>query len=177
MRFRILHYENIDSTNNLARTLALEGAKEGTVVWADYQSHGRGRFKRRWVSARRKNLLFSLILRPRIRTGSAAILTHLAARAVQDVLVRDFGFRATLKRPNDVLVNKKKIAGILTESSSAGSGIEFMVVGIGLNVNSKRSSIPKAATSILLETGKEESVARILEDLLVSFRERYKMAS
>lgn len=177
MNFRILHYETVDSTNNLARELAAEGAREGTVVLADYQTRGRGRFKRRWVSSRGKNLLCSIILRPHFLASSASIVTHLAAKAVQDVLVNHFKLHAKLKRPNDVLVGEKKIAGILTEASGSGHRLDHLIVGVGLNVNGTKKQIPSRATSILIETSRLADLNEVMNYLLIAFRERYKMVS
>lgn len=175
MRFRILHYETLDSTNNLALHLAREGAHEGTVVAADFQTKGRGRFKRRWISPKGKGLLFSIILRPQLKTSAASILTHLTARSVAEVLKTSFELPVKLKRPNDVLVNGKKIAGILTESSGNHHQLEYVVAGIGLNLNMKPKELLRTATSVYIETkkavkDKEELLAKILS----SFRSKYE---
>ena len=103
---------------------------------------------------------------------SAAMITHLAARAVQDVLKNDFQLPATLKRPNDVLVRHKKIAGILTEASAHHDRVSYVIVGMGLNVNSKAASIPKRATSIACETKKASDIDKVLESVLIHFRKR-----
>lgn len=175
MRFRILHYDTLDSTNALIRALAQEGASEGTVVTAAYQTRGRGRFNRKWISRRGENLLFSILLRPNMKTCSASIVTHLAARSVQEVLIKNFDLPAKLKRPNDVLIHSKKIAGVLTEAITHGHRLEYMIVGIGLNVNSKPAGIPKTATSIRIETQKKARIDRtqILNDILSVFRHHY----
>lgn len=154
MKFRIVHYNALDSTNNLARTLAQEGASEGTVVVTEFQSRGRGQFKRKWISPKSKNLLFSIILRPKFKASQASILTIMAARALVELLKNQYDLAATIKRPNDVLVDRKKIAGILTESSGHGAHIDYVVIGIGLNINSKANKLPKQATS-LIELKKE----------------------
>ncbi|MBI4368434.1 MAG: biotin--[acetyl-CoA-carboxylase] ligase [Candidatus Omnitrophica bacterium] len=174
MQFRILHYDTLNSTNDLALELARAGAREGTVVTAEYQKHGRGRMKRRWTSPRGKGLLFSIILRPQVKTGSAAYLTHVAASAVSEVLKKKFKLKTTLKRPNDVLVKGKKIAGILTESSAYHHRIEYVVLGIGLNVNTERSRMLRSATSIYAET-KRRSFPKdsVLETVLKVFETKY----
>src|SRR3989338_3252756 len=173
MPFRILYYETLDSTNNLAMTFAKEGAEEGTVVVAEYQTKGRGRFNRKWVSPRGKGLLFSVILRPSFPASSASILTHLAAQSVAEVLKMDFNLPAKLKKPNDVLVNGKKIAGILTESSTIRRRIEYVVVGIGLNVSTGRNHF-KGATSVSLETGQKADKNQILDRILAVFWAKYQ---
>ena len=170
MNFRILHYDTVDSTNDLALEFAREGAAEGTVVAADYQTHGRGRFKRRWVSPRGAGLLFSIVLRPTLKTSAAPILTHWAAQSIREILQEKFALPATLKRPNDVLVGGKKIAGILTEARGQGSRVEYVVLGVGLNVNTKRQGLLRTATSIFLETGKKVKKDGLLEDILGIFK-------
>lgn len=175
MAFRIVYYETLDSTNNLALTFAKEGAREGTVIVAEYQTKGRGRFNRKWVSPRGKGLLFSVILRPSLSASSASILTHLAAQSVAEVLETDFNLPAKLKKPNDVLVNGKKIAGILAESSTIQKRIEYVVVGIGLNVSVGRDHF-KGATSISLETGQRADKNQILDRILSVFWAKYREA-
>lgn len=177
MRFRILHYDTVDSTNNLALSFARQGAEEGTVVCADYQTRGRGRFNRRWVSPRGKNLLFSIILRPQMASSEAPILTQWAAQSVTEVLEENFKLPAKLKRPNDVLVKGKKIAGILTESSAYHQCLEHVVIGFGLNVNAGSTKLPKTATSICLETGREGEKDKILLEILETFKSKYRAIS
>lgn len=177
MRFRILHYRTLDSTNDLALEFAREGAREGTVVYAEYQKRGRGRFKRRWLSPRGTGLLFSIILRPKMKMSSASIITHWAAQSVAEVLRKRFNLPAQLKRPNDILVGGKKIAGILTESSGTGQKLEHVVVGIGVNVNTTRAKLLKSATSINLEFGKKVVNDEVLLDILSAFRAKYTVHS
>lgn len=173
MQYRILHYETVDSTNNLCQTLAKDGASEGLVVRADYQTSGRGRLKRKWVSSRGKDLLFSILLRPKWKTSKTPILTMVTAEALVELL-GEFHVKSKIKRPNDVLVNGKKIAGILSESSGAGERVDYVMVGIGLNVNSRDREIPKEATSIFIETGKTTDCEQLLEKFLAIFEKRYE---
>ena len=177
MAFRILYYDTLDSTNNLALAFAKEGAEEGTVIVADYQTKGRGRFNRKWISPRGKGLLFSMILRPPLSASSVPILTHLAAKSVAEVLEEDFNLPAKLKKPNDVLVNGRKIAGILTESSTVKSQIEHVVLGIGLNVNAARPRLLKTATSIAIEAGQKADKNAILDRILATFWVKYEDAA
>jgi BirA family transcriptional regulator, biotin operon repressor / biotin---[acetyl-CoA-carboxylase] ligase len=174
MAFRILYYETLDSTNNLALQFAKEGAVEATVIVAEHQSKGRGRFERKWTSPRGKGLLFSIILRPQVSASSASILTHLAAQSVADVLHADFDLPAKLKKPNDVLVGGKKIAGILTESSTLKGQIEHVVVGIGLNVNTGKGQLLKTATSIAIESGQKGDINTLLNRILTVFLDKYE---
>ncbi|MBI4372453.1 MAG: biotin--[acetyl-CoA-carboxylase] ligase [Candidatus Omnitrophica bacterium] len=173
MDFRILRYDTLDSTNNLALEFARQGASEGTVVVAEYQTNGRGRFERRWLSPRGNGLLFSVLLRPKIKTSSASMITHWAAQAVAEALKKRFGLSPKLKRPNDVLVGGRKIAGILTESSGIGQNLEYVVVGIGVNINTGREKLLKTATSVYLEVGKKVHKDDIMMDILSVFRIKY----
>ncbi len=167
MKFRILHYPVLDSSNNLAKEFAARGAGEGTVVFSDYQTKGRGQFKRKWVSPRAKDLLFSLITRPaHLKAGEASLVTQLAAMSVRDVLMSVFKIEAKIKKPNDLLVNGKKICGILVESSTSGKTVEYMVIGIGLNVNSKQRELVRGATSIFEVVGIKADRRELLEHIL-----------
>ncbi len=174
MNFRILHYDTLDSTNNLAISFAKEKAAEGTVVVSEFQTKGRGRFNRSWQSARGKDLLFSLILRPELKAQEAPILTHLAAQSVLEILASEFKLPAKLKKPNDVLIRNKKICGILTESSAIKQKLEYVVVGIGLNVNSERKNLIDSATSIYIETKKKVQKEPLLIGILECFKQRYE---
>ena len=173
MNWRILHYEKLDSTNNLALSFAKEGAEEGTVVVAEFQTKGRGRFERTWISSRGRGLLFSILLRPNMEINAAPILTQVAAQTVVEVLAGKFKLSAKIKRPNDVLVSGKKIAGILTEASGTGNKLEYVVVGIGLNVTTPQKELLHSATSIFVETKQKPAKDKILLDLLGVFKQKY----
>ena len=174
MTFRILHYKTLDSTNNLAIQFARAGAAEGTVVSSEFQTKGRGRLDRSWISPRGKGLLFSVILRPKFKAQAAPILTQLTAEAVRDALVSNFKILAKLKKPNDVLVDGKKICGILTESSATKQKLDYVVVGIGLNVNSAQKELIHTATSIFTETKKKVEKEPLLLDILGRLNEKYE---
>ena len=174
MNFRIGYYDQLDSTNDLARSLAIQGATEGLVIVTDFQKKGRGQFDRKWVSPRAKNLLFSILLRPDMKASEASILTILAARAMVEMLKTNYGLPATIKKPNDVLVGKRKIAGILTESAARASQMEYVVLGVGLNVNATRSQLPKIATSMMIEKRETFDRNTILNQYLSYFSKYYK---
>ncbi len=174
MNFRILHYDTLDSTNNLAISFARDGASEGTVVTADFQTKGRGRFERTWLSPKGKGLLFSIILRPKLKVSEAPILTHLAAQSVSEILASNFDLPAKLKKPNDVLVRGRKICGILTESSAVKQKLDYVVLGIGLNVDSTQKELLDSATSIFLETKKKVEKEKLLLDILGCFEAKYE---
>lgn len=148
-----VHKEMTDSTSNDISRLALGGASEGTIVTADMQTAGKGRRGRSWESTAGTSLLFSLLLRPRLEPDTAPQITLLMAMAVTKAVRQLTGLDAYIKWPNDVVVNGKKVCGILTEMQLKDGGIDFVVVGTGVNVN--QTSIPveleSSATSLLLE--------------------------
>ncbi len=147
--------DECDSTNIRARTLAQEGAPDGTVVVAQEQTAGRGRRGRSWVSEPDCNIYMSLVLRPPVRPEEAPKLTLAAALAVQQAVARVCGAEAGIKWPNDLLLRERKFCGILTELSADVESIHFAVVGIGVNVNALEfpPEIAEVATSIRAYTG------------------------
>jgi len=151
----IIYFKETDSTNLRARDLADKGAPEGTVVISENQTRGRGRRGRDWFSQVGKGIYASIILRPSIPPSEAPKIVIMASVAGAETLVREAGVDATIKWPNDLLVNGKKIAGILIEIGSELDRIHYLIVGIGLNVNIPADCFPadlkERATSILVE--------------------------
>lgn len=175
---RIEYRDSIDSTNQLAYRLALDGASEGTCVIAETQKAGRGRLQRKWFSPYGKNLYLSVILRPALHPSQVYPITFLSCLAVYDTLL-SIGLEPSLKWPNDVLVNGKKICGTLLELSTEADMVRFVVVGIGLNVNMKKAEmndeIRSKATSILIETRKLFERARVCGMLLNALEQYYHL--
>jgi len=149
-------YEELGSTNDRAKELADEGAEHGEVVIAEAQTAGRGRRGRVWVSPPRRNLYFSVVLRPELPPERAPELTLVASLALCDAL-RQAGVAAGIKWPNDVLASGRKIAGVLTELAAEPEQVHWVVVGAGVNVNARREDFPEElrgeATSVLIERG------------------------
>ena len=149
-------YEELGSTNDRAKELADEGAEHGEVVIAESQTAGRGRRGRVWVSPPRRNLYFSVVLRPELPPERAPELTLVASLALCDAL-RQAGVAAGIKWPNDVLASGRKIAGVLTELAAEPEQVHWVVVGAGVNVNARREDFPEElrgeATSVLIERG------------------------
>lgn len=163
MKFTIQWIDRLPSTNTFLKELAgLKGQlPSGTVVAAREQTQGRGRMEREWISGANENLTFSLLLADTIETHQWPSATMAAAIAVAEML-EEAEIRASLKWPNDVLVNGKKICGILAERIPQG-----LIIGIGLNVNMQSADhIDQPATSVLMETGKRAHVDELLEKLL-----------
>ncbi len=154
---QVLHwYEEIGSTSDRAKELADDGAEHGEVVIAEAQTAGRGRRGRVWISPPRRNLYFSVILRPDLPPARAPELTLVASLAICDAL-RQAGVAAGIKWPNDVLASGRKIAGVLTELAAEPDRVHWVVLGAGVNVNARREDFPEElrdeATSVLIERG------------------------
>lgn len=175
----IIHFSETDSTNSRAKEVAGRGIPEGTIVLAERQTGGRGRRGRSWFSPDGSGLYVSLILRPEVVPAEAPKITLMTAVAVCDVLVRDLPSPPRVKWPNDILAGGRKIAGILTEISTEPDAIDYVVVGLGLNVNVPVRQFPKEirdrATSILVETGKTHSRTAILRSFLENFEGIYAL--
>jgi BirA family biotin operon repressor/biotin-[acetyl-CoA-carboxylase] ligase len=154
---QVIHwYEELPSTSDLAKELAEEGAEHGEVVVAEAQTAGRGRRGRSWASPPRRNLYFSVVLRPDLPPSRAPELTLVGSVALCDAL-RQAGVDAGIKWPNDLLASGRKIGGILTELAADPDRVQWVVLGAGLNVNARREDFPpevrEDATSVLLERG------------------------
>ena len=150
-------YEEIGSTNNEAKRLAMEDCPDGTLVIAEQQHGGRGRLSRSFLSPKGRGLWFTLVLRPNILPTEASKCTLLAALAVAKAIRNRVGIDYGIKWPNDILVNGKKLVGILTEMSADMDGVNYIVCGIGINVNISREEFPdelqSIATSVEAELG------------------------
>jgi BirA family transcriptional regulator, biotin operon repressor / biotin---[acetyl-CoA-carboxylase] ligase len=154
----IIYFTETDSTNARAKYLAGEGAPEGTVVVAEKQTRGRGRRGRSWFSPPGEGIYTSVILRPPIPPNEAPGLTLLASVALAEALHAITLLNVNIKWPNDILIKGRKVAGILTEISTEMDRIDYVVIGVGVNVNMPRKGLPPdiahSATSVLMETGK-----------------------
>jgi BirA family transcriptional regulator, biotin operon repressor / biotin---[acetyl-CoA-carboxylase] ligase len=174
---RIVHYFRIDSTNTAALGMAAAGAAEGTVVLAEEQTAGRGRFGRTWYSEKSSGIYASVILRPILTPAVAPVLTLMAGVAAQSALARATGLSPDIRWPNDLLLGGKKLCGILTEMSAEVDRLHAVVIGIGINVNHR--AIPEElrpiATSLRLEGGKIYSRLQILVALLKEIEHHYRV--
>ncbi len=179
----LYYFETIGSTNDFVQSLAEQGAAEGALVVADEQTQGRGRLDRHWVTAAGAGLAFSLLLRPTAtETGQLGLLAPLWGMAVCKALREQYRLEAEIKWPNDVLVSRRKVCGILVEAHWLGSELQGVVAGIGVNV--APSSVPSIdrllfpATCLESELGRpvkrEELLAAILKAF---FGERRRLGS
>lgn len=169
------HFETLDSTNDLAKELAVQGAPEGTVVVAEAQTGGRGRLGREWNSPPGVGLYVSLVLRPMLPPMELPQITLTTAVAVVRAVHRVTGVAPGIKWPNDLLVNGKKLGGILTEMETESDRIRHVVVGLGLNVNNPEfpPELAATATSLTLTAGGTFSRVNLLKAWLEEFEELY----
>jgi BirA family biotin operon repressor/biotin-[acetyl-CoA-carboxylase] ligase len=169
------HFETLDSTNNLAKELAARGAPEGTVVVAEAQTGGRGRLGREWYSPPGVGLYVSLVLRPMLPPMDLPQLTLTTAVAVFRAIRRVAGVAPGIKWPNDLLLHGKKLGGVLTEMETESDCIRYVVVGLGLNVNTPGfpAGLAATATSLTLAAGRAFSRVDLLKAWLEEFDELY----
>lgn len=158
MNFTILTFDILDSTNTEALNQARTGAEEGLCVVARQQTAGRGRYGRMWVSERDAGLYFSIVLRPKIDANDLPLITLMAGIALHDTL-EEFGTKPDVKWVNDILVNEKKIAGILAETTETADGLA-VVVGIGINLTSANFPPDLVTTATSLEDSSQRTVSQ-----------------
>jgi BirA family biotin operon repressor/biotin-[acetyl-CoA-carboxylase] ligase len=173
-RGRIRHFDRVDSTNLVARKLGREGAEDGTVVIADQQTRGYGRRQRRWVSSAGAGLYVSILLRPPFADAESGPAVQLVAGiAVVEALADVVSVAPSLRWPNDCFVNDRKLAGVLVEAETSGEGFDFLVCGIGVNINQVATDFPEElrqqATSVRMQVGHEVPRIEVLTALLPSF--------
>ena len=178
---RVVYYRSVGSTNDVARELAVQGAPEGTLVIADEQTAGKGRLGRRWLAPPGTGLLMSLLFRPRfLAPYQAQRLTMICSLAVVEAIEAVTGLAAAIKWPNDIMVQGRKAGGILTELGTTGEGLEYAVVGLGLNVNldlgamEAMQELAATATSLSRELGREVSRLALLWGILARVEGRYQ---
>lgn len=168
-------FDEVDSTNNVIKKMAEEGANHGTVVVAESQSAGRGRIGRAWISPKGTGIWMSLLLRPMIKPESASMLTLVAALAVRGAIETMTGAACLIKWPNDLVLNGRKICGILTEMNAQVDRINYVVVGIGINVNMESfpEELTNTASSLYIETGRKFTRRKIIDEFCKVFEKYY----
>src|SRR5439155_12771008 len=172
---RIYHFFRTDSTNRVGMELGYAGEPEGAVILDEEQSAGRGRAGRSWKSERAAGIYVTLVLRPKISPMQAPLLTMMAGLSAHSAIQAQTGLRLDLKWPNDLMLNGKKLGGILTEMHADTSLVRFVIVGIGINVNQEKfpGELNAIATSLRAETGKGQSRLELLARLLREFESDY----
>jgi BirA family biotin operon repressor/biotin-[acetyl-CoA-carboxylase] ligase len=173
---KIYTFQTIDSTNNCAKAVANIGGPEGIVVIAEEQTAGKGRLGRRWLANPNENLTFSLLLRPSVHAEAIHQLPLYVGIALAEAIEKTTGIRAECKWPNDILLNRKKVAGILVEGSLKERLVEYVVVGIGINVNQTvfPADLAGKATSLRLECKREIDRAALFRDILTALEAMYQ---
>ncbi|MFJ7725574.1 biotin--[acetyl-CoA-carboxylase] ligase [Neobacillus sp. NPDC097160] len=175
---RNIHYEeSVESTQKIAHRLSNEDVPEGSVIIAEEQLSGKGRMNRAWHSPKYSGIWMSLILRPNIPLTNAPQLTLLTAVAIVQAMVEETGLQPEIKWPNDILLNGKKVTGILTELQAEADRIHSIIIGIGINVNQKKEDFPselqEKASSLFIESGKLISRAGLIRSIFKHFEKLY----
>lgn len=173
-----IHYEeSVESTQKIAHRFASEEVPEGTVIIAEEQRSGKGRMNRKWHSPKYTGIWMSLILRPNIPLTKAPQLTLLTAVAIVQAIEEVTGLTPEIKWPNDILINGKKITGILTELQAEADRIHSIIVGMGINVNQKKEDFPNeiqdTASSLFIEKGETISRASLIRSIFKQFEKLY----
>jgi BirA family biotin operon repressor/biotin-[acetyl-CoA-carboxylase] ligase len=178
---RLIFRDTVRSTNDLAREEAEKGAHEGTVVLAEAQTLGRGRLSRTWHSPSGLGIWMSIVLRPDVSPERAPSLTFCISLAVAKALKALYPVDVELKWPNDVLVKGRKVCGILTEMKVTRQRVEFVICGVGINVNQTADDFPvglrEAAASLLIATGKEADRTELFSEALSQMEAAYERFS
>jgi len=172
----IHYFKEVDSTNDVARYLAVEGAEEGTVVVAEIQNRGKGRRGKTWISPP-GGVWMSIILRPDIAPSKAPQLTLVTGVAVAETLKEELKLDVGIKWPNDILIGNKKVCGILTEVNASIDNVNYVIVGIGIDMNVEIPLFPpnlqKDATSLKNELDTEINGAMLVQKFLLKFEDLY----
>jgi len=173
----IHHLKETVSTNTTAKQLAAGGAPEGTLVISEMQTGGKGRLGRNWFSPSGEGIYISFILRPAVSPAEAPKITLMTAVAMAEALNSGPGLHVSIKWPNDILLGGKKLAGILTEISTEMDAVDYVIIGVGLNVNTASfpPDLKETATSLLLETGRLHSRSSLTKEFMKWFEEYYEL--
>lgn len=178
---KLYYVDSTGSTNTDAKRYAEEGDPHGTTVVADMQTAGKGRRGRKWQSPSGINTYFTILLKPSFVPDKASMLTLVMALSVAEAIEGITGLQAGIKWPNDIVVNKKKVVGMLTEMSTTPEmdEIQYVVVGVGVNVNiGSEEELPEeirqTATSLKIETGQQINRAVLIEHILTQFEHNYE---
>jgi BirA family transcriptional regulator, biotin operon repressor / biotin---[acetyl-CoA-carboxylase] ligase len=170
---KIYYFEALASTMDVAWQLGTKGAPEGTLVVAEQQTKGRGRLGRPWFSPKYKGIYLSLILRPRMLPAQAPLLTLVASVSICEAINRELTLEARIKWPNDIWLGQKKLGGLLTELNAETDRINFVVIGMGLNVNNDKKSLVSSATSLSEHKKEQVSRVRLLQEILRRIEANY----
>lgn len=175
---KLIHKTSVASTQTLAHDLARDGALHGTVVISDEQTTGKGRMGRTWFSKEGKAISMSMILRPDLLPYLTPQLTLLTATVVAEVLQEYSAKPVQIKWPNDILIDGKKMTGILTEMQAEQDQVQYVIIGIGININHTNDDLPDLqayqATSLYMETKRQWEMIPIIQQILGTFETAYE---
>ena len=177
----IIVLEQTGSTNDAILRIATSNSKEGLVLFAEHQTEGRGQRGNRWESAAGKGLWFSILLQPRIDINNSPRLTTWAAEAISDLIQNEFSLKATIKLPNDVEIDGRKVAGVLVEMRAQEKAPHLAIAGIGINVNQSLEDFPRELQSRAIslamaldrQVNRQKFAIALLRNLDRSYRERF----
>lgn len=173
----IVHKQTTSSTQHVAHQKVREDGGHGTVIVADKQTKGKGRMNRKWHSSHHQGVWMSIILKPVLAPQLAPQLTLLTATVLADVISASSQLKPQIKWPNDILINEKKVAGILTEMQAEQDQIQYIVIGIGMNVHHDLEVLPSElknkATSLKIESRSAWNLRKLIQDILVQFEKTY----
>ncbi len=174
---KVIHYFCVGSTNDVALGLSQQEAPHGTVIVAEEQSAGRGRMGRTWHSERSSGIYSSTVLRPPFPPAAAPILTLMAGLAAREAVLSATGLAADIRWPNDLLINGRKVSGVLTEMRAELDRLHSVVLGIGINVNHARmpAELKGIASSLALEGGQRYSRLQVMAGLLRELERHYRL--
>ncbi|MEC3885878.1 biotin--[acetyl-CoA-carboxylase] ligase [Halobacillus litoralis] len=172
------HYDQVESTQEIVHQLAKQGKPHGTVVIADEQVKGKGRMSRNWDSPKGKGIWMSILLRPNLPPVQAPQITLLAATVLARMIAERSSLVPQIKWPNDLLINHKKVSGILTEMQAEQDTIQYIVLGMGMNVNQEDREIPSdiqyKASSLKIESSEHWNIQQTVQHILRLFEETYE---
>ena len=178
---QIIVLEQTGSTNDAICQIATENAKEGLVLFAEHQTAGRGQRGNKWDSAAGKGLWFSILLQPKIQINDSAQLTIWVMEAISDVIRVEFSLEPTIKLPNDIQVQGRKIAGVLVEMRAQQKAAHMAIVGVGINVNQTRQDFPSElqnraislAMALHRPVDRQQFAVAVLRNLDRTYREKF----
>ena len=173
--------EQTGSTNDAILRIATSNSKEGVVLFGEHQTEGRGQRGNRWESAAGKGLWFSILLQPRIDINNSPRLTTWAAEAISDLIQNEFSLKATIELPNDVEIDRRKVAGVLVEMRAQEKAPHLAIAGIGINVNQSPEDFPRELQSRAIslamaldrQVNRQKFAIALLRNLDRSYRERF----
>lgn len=173
---KVMYYDETDSTNNRAKDSGEKKGSHGTLFIADKQNAGKGRRGRAWESPAGKSIYMTVLLRPEITPDKAPMLTLVMGLSVAEGIRRVSGVKAEIKWPNDIVINKKKVCGILTEMATEIECVHYVVIGVGINVNQQHfpDEIKEMATSLYNETGNTYKRSELIAAVLEQFEKNYE---